>query len=432
MSRSVVESPRSAVLRAVLAQAAVDPAAGRACLEQALRRSRGPLVEPLADGSRRALVSFVATGTPDPPRVLSQLFPGYEGAATMHAFPGLDDTWWAEATAPLDVATVYDFASGVPPELDAAGHGDPEEIQRYVRAHYEAVFADPWNDERCYPLNVLGLHGAEAPPPPREKWTCVLRLPEAPSSRWHDEPVRRGRVETFHVESRILGNGRAVSVWTPPGPQAGPLPLVVLLDGEAFVLAMDAPRIFDNLVAAAAAPGFVAACVHNATPTSRLAEYGCNPDFVRFLADELLPELRRRWPLRVDAAATTIAGYSLGGLAACWAGCSRPDLFGNVAALSPSLWWSADQPEWLTRRCEEATGDLPRFWLEVGTLETAPLPMGGGRLSMLTVARRFRDVLDARGAVLRGYRERPGGHDCVNWRQALPDAVSGLLGAANQ
>jgi enterochelin esterase family protein len=428
VSGAVATGPRSATLRGVLAEAARDPAAARASLELALRRSGGPLVERLADEPGRALVAFVVTERPDRPRVLSQLFPGYEASTPMQALPGLERTWWAEATAPPAAATVYEFATGEAPVLDAAGHGDADEIRRYVRAHYEAAFADPWNGERCYPLNALGLHGADAPPPPWEKWTCVVRLPGAPPFRWHDEPARRGRVETFRIGSRLLGNERAVSVWTPTGRQAEPLPLVVLLDGEAFVLAMDAPRIFDNLVAGGAAPPFVAASVHNATPASRLGEYGCNSAFVRFLAEELVPELRRRYPLRADARATTLAGYSLGGLAACFGAHSRPDLFGNAAAFSPSLWWGADEPEWLTRRYAEGAGDGLRVWVEVGTLESAPLPVGGGGLSMLSVARRFRDVLDRRG-MLAGYRERPGGHDCVNWRQGLPDALSSLLGA---
>lgn len=430
MSRAVVEAPRSATLQAVLAQAAADPAAAFASLEHVLRRSRGPLVEPLAEEPGRALVSFVVTDRPDRPRVLSQLFPGYEATASMLAVPGIEQAWWAETTAPLDAATVYEFASGPAPEIDAAGHGDPEEIQRYVRTHYDAAFADRWNDERCYPLNALGLDGGEAAPPPRDKWSCVVRLPEAAPFPWHDEPPHRGRVETFRIGSRILGNSRAVSVWTPPGRPTGPLPLVVLLDGESFLLAMDAPRIFDNLVAAGAAPPFVAVCVHNATPVSRLEEYACNGDFVRFLSDELLPELRRRQPLRPGPQATTIVGYSLGGLAACWSAYSRPDVFGNVAALSPSLWWSVDEPEWLTRRLAHGAGERLRVWLEVGTLESAPLPVGGGRLSMLSVARRLRDVLDARGAAPVGYRERAGGHDCVNWRQGLAEALSGLLSGA--
>lgn len=433
MSSSVDDVPRSPTLRAVLAQAAADPAGARASLELALRRSGGPLVELLADEPGRGLVAFVATRAgAQQPRVQSQLFPSFLATAPMRALSGLDGVWWAETTAPLDAATLYQFESGPEIELDADAHVDPAEIERFVRAHWEVTFADPWNDERCYPMDALTLFGG-GPPPPWRKWSCVVRLPEAPPFDWHGEPARRGRLETFAIGSRLLGNTRSVSVWTPPGAADGPLPLVVLLDGETFLLGMDAPRIFDNLVERRAAPPFVAACVHNATPTSRLGEYACDDAFAGFLADELVPELRRRYALRTEAASTTIGGYSLGGLAACWAGHVRPELFGNVAAFSPSLWWdgpSGQEPEWLTHRYAGAAGEPPRVWLEVGTLEGAPLPAHDG-LSMLRVARRLRDVLAERGTALAGYRERAGGHDCVNWRQGLAEALSALLGGAS-
>jgi enterochelin esterase-like enzyme len=47
---------------------------------------------------------------------------------------------------------------------------------------------------------------------------------------------------------------------------------------------------------------------------------------------------------------------------------------------------------------------------------------------MVSVARHLRDALLARGYDVAGYRERAGGHDFVNWRQALPDALIALLG----
>src|SRR6185312_8693235 len=105
MSGSVDSAPRSATLRAVLAQAAGDPAAACASLELALRRSGGPLVELLPGEVDRALVSFVVIGAHEQLRVQSQLFPGYMAAAAMRPLPGLDDVWWVETTAPLDTAT---------------------------------------------------------------------------------------------------------------------------------------------------------------------------------------------------------------------------------------------------------------------------------------------------------------------------------------
>jgi enterochelin esterase family protein len=202
-----------------------------------------------------------------------------------------------------------------------------------------------------------------------------------------------------------------------------PLPLVVLLDGECFLLGMDAPRIFDDLVRRGA-PRFVAALVHNPSLSSRIAEYPCNPDFPRFLADELLPELRRRYPL-VGGDRVVVGGYSYGGLAACWTGYSRPDTFTDVLALSPSLWWGSPH-EWLTQRYAAAARMPLRFWLDVGTLEVGPLGVADPSVTMLSVSRRLHEVLLERGYDV-GYRERTRGHDFVNWRQALADGLPHLL-----
>ena len=57
------------------------------------------------------------------------------------------------------------------------------------------------------------------------------------------------------------------------------------------------------------------------------------------LVDELKPWIDARYRTRADAASTGIGGSSLGGLAALELGMTRPDVFGRVAALSPSLWW---------------------------------------------------------------------------------------------
>jgi enterochelin esterase family protein len=301
--------------------------------------------------------------------------------------------------------------------------GDADAIAAYVRAVYETGFADPLNPARCYPTAALMSLGAGGPAPPPEKWQSVLTLPAAPPYPWHDEPPRRGRVEHRVVASRRLGNSRTVTLWQPPGAAAERLPLVVLLDGESFLLGMDAPRIFDNLVAGGHVRPFAAVLVHNATPSSRVSEYPCHQGFPDFLADELLPKLG------LAPGDAVVGGYSLGGLAACWAAYARPDVFGSVLALSASLWWGPEgEPEWLTRRLATAELTQLRFWIEVGSLEHAPLAETDG-LTMLAVARRLRDTVRASGHVLAGYRERPGGHDFVNWRRGLPEGLAALLGA---
>ena len=57
-----------------------------------------------------------------------------------------------------------------------------------------------------------------------------------------------------------------------------------------------------------------------------------------FVADDLLPLLRGRLPVRCDAAGTIVSGASYGGLASLWQVARYPHLVGVALAQSPSLW----------------------------------------------------------------------------------------------
>jgi hypothetical protein len=46
---------------------------------------------------------------------------------------------------------------------------------------------------------------------------------------------------------------------------------------------------------------------------------------------------------------------------------------------------------------------------------------------MLSVSQRFRDILQKKAHELVGYRERPDGHDFINWRQGLTSGLITLL-----
>ncbi|WP_323009309.1 alpha/beta hydrolase [Paracoccus sp. (in: a-proteobacteria)] len=82
-------------------------------------------------------------------------------------------------------------------------------------------------------------------------------------------------------------------------------------------------------------------------PQPGLRGPGSNPTggqeaFLAVIADRLLPELSRRFPL--DAGDLTLFGHSLGGLFVLNALFTRPGLFARYAAADPSVWWNAGEP----------------------------------------------------------------------------------------
>ncbi|GAB3642519.1 alpha/beta hydrolase [Spirosoma arcticum] len=86
--------------------------------------------------------------------------------------------------------------------------------------------------------------------------------------------------------------------------------------------------------------------------TERLAEYSpvANPQhgggdggaYLTFLLDTLKPLTDTTFRTRPDAANTVMVGSSMGGLISVYAALRHGNVFGKVAAFSPSLWWSDD------------------------------------------------------------------------------------------
>jgi enterochelin esterase family protein len=258
--------------------------------------------------------------------------------------------------------------------------------------------------------------------------------PEAPAEAWlaSRADVRKGNVTSYLSTSAALSNStREISVYTPAGysPRGSAYPLVLIFDREAYLQTLDVPTLLDNMIGAGVIPPVVAAFVSN---VDRSTELPSNPVFAKFIAEELLPELRGKYHLRRDGARNVIAGASYGGLAATYIAYNYPKAFGNVLSQSGSYWWhpgyeteSEDQFarnwNWLPRQVAGSRRLPIKFYLDVGLWEGA---------GMLTPNRTFRDLLQAKGYDVT-YREFVGAHTYLNWRATFPEALISLIGNAH-
>ncbi|WP_166354861.1 alpha/beta hydrolase-fold protein [Phytoactinopolyspora limicola] len=427
---------RSTILRRFAEDLVDDPALARARLSRQLTTAAGPLVEPVGQGT--VLVTFVLIGRSTQPAVRCALFPGLDPSVPMSAVPGAPDVWYLETTADDDVSLLYQFQKRpVTTSLDDGTFSrDPSVMAAYVEEIKEVGFADPVN-----PISHPGV-----PPIPGQLWESELTLPGAPPLPWQWADAPAGRLTTHQVWSEVLNNSRTVTAWRPAGwADTRDLPVVVLLDGETMLDSrIRSDLIFDHLVDTGHLTPFVALLVHNVDSSSRIVEYPCHPAFPTFVADELLPQLRTEVGFSTAPTNVAIGGYSYGGLAALWTAFTRPDALGAVASMSASVWWGPspngaepsaqrsgrdDQPEWLIRQIDKTDQRDIRVWVDVGKLETSPLPFAAG-LSQLAANRHLRDVLIQRGYELVGYHEQAAGHDLLNWRRTLPQALVALFGPA--
>ncbi len=265
----------------------------------------------------------------------------------------------------------------------------------------------------------------------------VLTLPNAPdeSRTRKRDGIVRGTLETHELESPALGNARRVWVYTPPrrvNARAAdtPLPWLLAFDAGTYLAQMFVHRIVDNLCADGIIAPTMVVPVDNPSAESRNLELPSSEPFVQFLAQELVPWLRDRYPLSREAADSFVTGASYVGLAALWAGYRLSHIFGNVIAQGASLWWGPghrlDVPrnegiyrrEWLIDEFERASKLPLRIWLEVGLLEHP--------IFMLASNRRLRRILESKGYDLR-YLEPAGGHETAVWRGTLARALAEML-----
>lgn len=184
------------------------------------------------------------------------------------------------------------------------------------------------------------------------------------------------------------------------------------------------PQVLDVLIEQGKIPPIHAVFVDNASAKARSEELPANPDFARFLSQELMPWLETQGISSLPEL-TIVAGSSFGGLASAYTALSYPKQFGNVLSLSGSFWWSPKgaEDQWLTREfAHKPAGDVV-FYLAAGRFET-----GYFNIDILESNRHLRDVLTAKGYPLH-YHEFSAGHDYFAWREQLAHGLQTLLGS---
>lgn len=240
--------------------------------------------------------------------------------------------------------------------------------------------------------------------------------------------------------SRILGVKRRIWVYLPPSYDADPerrFPVLYLQDGQnvfdgatAFLAGREweADETAERLIDDGRIEPLIIVAVDNGgerrvdeyTPAPDATDHGGGADlYGRMLTEELKPWVDQTYQTRPDREDTGIGGSSLGALVSLWVGLSHPEIFGKIAALSPSVWWD----DGYILRFIAALPARPdtRIWVDIGTEE-------GGR--SLVDARRLRDALLARGwreGEDLHYLEAAGArHNETAWAKRFPEVLEFL------
>lgn len=171
--------------------------------------------------------------------------------------------------------------------------------------------------------------------------------------------------DTLSVVSQALGERRTVNVYLPPqyvADAARRFPVLYMPDGGAQEDFPHLSATVDSMIREGALPPVLVVGIANTvrrrdlTPPTNVARdrevapvVGHAPQFRRFVRDELMPEIRRRYRTNDT---TAVIGESLAGLWIVDTFFEAPETFGTYVALSPSLWWDGarrvrEAPAWL-------------------------------------------------------------------------------------
>jgi enterochelin esterase-like enzyme len=385
-----VNSPRVSALRKQIDEG------NRSAVESfwaVLAQTGTPLIEPPPGDACYSLVTFVWKGEPGTRNVaIVGGINGEEPAKNQMIHLADTDVWYLT----YEIRNDARFSYGLSPNDSLKSLVDPNRDSLVFKRD---------------PLNARQLS---------EAFSSYVELPAAPAEL--NMPVaetNRGALIQTTFTSTLLKNTRDVWIYTPAGfnPGRDRYPLLVLFDGFAYT--GPAQVILDNLIAEGRVPPLLAILVSN---KNRNVELGCSASYAEFLATELVPWAREKYHATTDAAQTIVAGSSLGGLGASFAGFTHPEVFGNVLSMSGSYWWNPQddlEPEWLTRQFARSPKRPVRLFVAIGLMEMKD--------RQLATNRHFRDILIAKGYSVE-YREFNGAHSYLNWRGSLADGLLYLFG----
>jgi enterochelin esterase family protein len=277
----------------------------------------------------------------------------------------------------------------------------------------DEVGPDPLNPDRY------------APDSPWEE--SVMTLPDAPPRPWRAVHPR-GIWEDFELESAALGGTTRIDVYLPDSwdpATSEDWHVLIGMDGIGYRSPLiPSDRVIEYLIDTDRIPPTLVVLTEDIAFVGDNRGYG---PVVDFLADEVLPEIRRRYGLSSDPDRVTISGKSRRGMISAYAAFERPDVIGNVLSLSGSYYWSppgSTEYEWLPRLFAEAPKKNIELYLSAGIFERSVSVRNAGHY-LLATNRHMRDVLAAKGYDFH-YEEFPSVHRELNWETLLVHGLTAL------
>lgn len=376
-SSSTLKAARPAI------QALLDSRPDNAKVDAFLAKRTVPIVEGPA-------VTFVWRGEANAVSLRHWIF-GLESANSLTRVPNTD-LWYLTLDIPYGSRVEYKF-----------------EIHHHDRSEW---IEDPRNPNRArdpFGANsALHAFGYEVP-----DWVHP------------DSLARPGLLEPFGFHSKAFGGTRTGKIYLPARFRKTRLyPLLVVHDGSDYLNFAVMKTVLDNLIERLEIPDMIVAFTDS---PDRLREYANDERHARFLTEELLPDITKRFPIMDRPQSRCLMGASFGAVAAFSTAWRYPGVWGRLLLQSGSFAFSDIGKsnrrgplfdgivKFVNRVREEPKAVSERVFMSCGVYE-----------SLIYENRSLVPLLDSTGMQVK-FVEARDGHNWENWRDRLREGLSWLF-----
>lgn len=240
----------------------------------------------------------------------------------------------------------------------------------------------------------------------------------------NDPEARRGTLTGFQMHSTAFESRRDIQVYLPARfRRSRSYPLLIVHDGADYLRYADFQTVLDNLIHRLEIPAMIVAMTQS---PDRLVEYTGDLRHARFIGDELLHEMKAKFPLIDNSSARGLMGASLGGVASLHAARQYPNRFGQLLLQSGSFAFSD-----LGQHQKGPIFDpVVRF---VNEYRKKPMALAekiymscGIYESLIYENRSLVPLLQAQGMQV-NFEEARDAHNWENWRDRLRNGLSWLF-----
>jgi enterochelin esterase family protein len=240
----------------------------------------------------------------------------------------------------------------------------------------------------------------------------------------HDPEAREGTLEDISLHSDAFGGERTAQVYLPARMRTTRrYPVMICFDGADYLRFAHMKTVLDNLIHRYEISPMIVVLTQSG---NRMAEYAADERNARFVAEELVPFVEKKYPARGRPKDRGLMGASLGAVASFYTAWRYPGMFGDLLLQSGSFAFtdigkSQKSPilEPVVKFVNEFRADpgkpVDRIFVSCGTYE-----------SLIYENRSLVPLLQTTGMDVK-YVEARDGHNWENWRDRLREGLSWLF-----